>query len=117
MISFIFKFSITFIFSFVLLSFKFDNKSLFYHLSEIAGPLGVDVQESLGKSVKRSLSKTEEFGKNLIKNADPKYAPQLLEDEINSSRSALGHSREKELILEEIRKDEAKILDELIKKN
>ena len=113
MISLIFKLSIAFIFSFVVLSFKFDQKALFYHITEITGPLGTDVQESFGKSVKRSLSKTQELGKNLIQNADPKY----MEDAINSQRSSLSSSREKELILEEIRKEEAKKLDEIINQN
>jgi hypothetical protein len=111
MISLIFKFSIAFIFSFVILSFKLNDRPLFYHLTEFTGPLGTDVQKSLGKSVKRSLSKTQELGKNLIRNADPKY----IEDAINSQRSSVGKNKTNDMILEDIRRDEVRKLDELIK--
>lgn len=113
MISLFFKFSVAFIFSFIILSFKIDNRPIFYHLTEFTGPLGTDVQKSFSKSMKRSLTKTQELGKNFIENADPKY----VEDVINSQRSALSNTKEKELILEDIRKDEAKKLDELIHSN
>ena len=69
MISLLFKFSVAFILSFIILSFKFDHKPLFVHLTNLTGPLGSDVQKSLNKSVKRGLSKTQDFGKNLIKNS------------------------------------------------
>ena len=112
MISLLFKFSIAFIFSFIVLSFKVDNRPIFYHITEFTGPLGTDVQKSFGKSVKRSLSKTQELGKDFIKNADPRY----IEDAIKSQRSSLRVNKDSELILEDIRKDEARKLDELINK-
>lgn len=113
MISFIFKFSITFIFSFIILSFKFDNKALFNHITDLTGPLGTDVQKSFGRSVKHSLSKTKKIGKDFIKNADPRY----LKDSIHSQRSSTRRQKDQELILEDIRRDEVRKLDELIQKN
>lgn len=111
MVSILFKFSIAFIFSFIILSFKFNDKALFNHITDFTGPLGTDVQESFGKSVKRGFSKTKNMGKDFIQNADPRY----LEDAIKSNRSALKNSDAKELILEDIKRDEARKLDELIK--
>jgi hypothetical protein len=113
MISMFFKFSLAFVFSFVILSFKIDNRSIFYHVSEFTGPLGTEVQNSLGKSVKRSFSKTKKLGKGLFNNADPKY----IKDSIKSQQSSLNSKKENELILEDIRKDEVKKLDELIHQN
>lgn len=113
MITMFFKFSIAFVISFVILSFSYDGKPLFYHVTEFTGPIGSEVQSSLGKSVKRSLSKSKKIGKDLFNNADPKY----FDDTINSQQSSLNGKKTNELILEDIRRDEAKKLDELIKKN
>mgnify|MGYP003684884307 CR=1 FL=1 len=112
MISFFFKFSITFIVSFIILSFKIDKKPLFYHVTEFTGPIGTEVQSTFGKSMKRSLNKSKELGENFLKNADPVYQ----KDSIKSSRSSLSNT-ESDLILEDIKRDEAKKLDELIQKN
>lgn len=112
MISFVFKFTLAFIVSFVILSFKVDKKAIFYHVSEFTGPLGSEVQSSLGKSMKRSINKSKEIGTNFFKNADPIYD----NDSINSSRSATRNN-DSDLILEDIKRDEARKLDELIQKN
>lgn len=109
MISLFLKSSVAFLISFLVLSFKFQNRPLFYHLSEITGPVGEEVQRSLGKSVERSISKS----KGIFNNAEPKY----LDDTINSQQSSLNAKNSKELILEEIKRDEARKLDELIKNN
>ena len=113
MISFLFKFTLAFTVSFFILSFKVDHKPLFLHISEFTGPIGTEVQHSFGKSMKRSLKKTREIGKGFFKNADPK----VFNDHINSQQSSLNSKRDKELILEDIRQDEARKLDELINKN
>jgi hypothetical protein len=113
MITMFFKFSIAFVISFVILSFSYDGQPVFYHVTQFTGPLGSEVQKSLGKSVKRSFSKSKKIGKDLFENADPKY----FDDAINSQQSSLNGKKDRELILEDIRKDEAKKLDELIKKN
>ncbi len=82
-------------------------------MTELTGPLGSEVQNSLGKSVKRSLNKSKRIGEDLFKNANPKY----VNDSINSQQSSLNGKKVKELILEDIRRDEAHKLDELIQKN
>ncbi len=43
MISMIIKSVIAFTISFVVLSFQVNRKPIFYHLSEIMGPLGTDI--------------------------------------------------------------------------
>jgi hypothetical protein len=113
MIAIVFKFSLAFTFSFIVLSFNINQKPIFYHISQITGPLGQDVQESFGRSVKRSIKKSKNIGKELFNNATPKY----YDDQINSSQSSLNGKIEDEMILEEIKRDEARKLDDLIKKN
>ena len=61
MIGIIFKSSLAFIVSFLLLSFHINNKSVFAHLTEVVGPVGKDVQKSLTKSVKRSMSQSSDI--------------------------------------------------------
>lgn len=109
MFGFIFKFSLAFMVSFLILSFHLNNKPIFYHLSEITGPLGTEVQSSFGKSMKRGIDKSKKLGKEFLNNANPKYL-----DEINSQQSSLNSHDSEEMILEDIKKDEAKKLDELI---
>jgi hypothetical protein len=112
MFGILFKFSLAFIFSYIILSFQIQNKPIFYHISN-SGPLGVEVQKSLSKSVKRTITQSKEMGKDLFENADPVY----LKDSIKSSQSSLFNQQDSELILEEIKKEETKKLDELINKN
>lgn len=114
MLGIVFKSSIAFVISFVVLSFHVDNRPIFYHLSELTGPLGEEVQASLGKSMKRSITRSKKMGKNFLSNSDPRS---YMNDSINSARSSLRGKNEKELILEDIRRDEIKKLDALIQSN
>jgi len=109
MIKMFFKFTIAFTVSFVILSFKVDGQPLFNHVTSFTGPLGTEVQSSLGKSVKKSFDKTKGF----FENADPKY----LNDVVKNQQSSLTNSSDNEMILEDIRKDEVRKLDELINNN
>lgn len=113
MISLFFKFTMAFVISFILLSFNIKDQPIFYHITQFTGPLGNEVQNYFGKSVTRSFNKTKEMGRNLFENSRPTY----LEDTIGKQQSSLHLTSGKELILEDIRKDEVKKLDELIKKN
>jgi len=112
MISFLFKFSLTFVFCFVIMSFQVNNKTIFSHLSEITGPIGSDVQSSLQKSVKRSYKKSKEIGEEFFSNSDPKYI-----DSINSKRSSTKVKNGHGMVLEQIQQDDMQELDEVIKKN
>jgi hypothetical protein len=113
MIAMVFKFTLAFGFSFLILSFNINQKPIFYHITEITGPLGQEVQGSFGRSIERGVNKSKDIGKNLFENSTPRY----YDDAIQSSQSSLNESYGNEMILEDIRRDEAKKLDELIKKN
>lgn len=110
MLSLFLKSMIAFTISFVVLSFHIQNKPIFYHLTEIMGPLGTDIQHSIGKSVKRGIKKSSKMSQDFIKNNKPEY-----QDYVDSKRSSGKINRSKEVILEEIRRDEKRKLDELIK--
>ena len=114
MIGFIFKFSVTFAISFLLLSFEINNKPIFYHLSKYFGPIGTDIQDSLNTKVQKGLQESKKIGKELFHNADPK----ILDDQIRSKQSSSLYDSdpENEFILEEIRRDEVRKLDELIRR-
>lgn len=109
MISMIIKSVIAFTISFVVLSFQVNRKPIFYHLSEIMGPLGTDIQRSIGKSVKRGIKKSGEISKDFIQNSDLEY-----KDYIDTKKSGGRLGATSEVILEDIRKDEKRKLDELI---
>tara|TARA_Y100000385_G_C12993829_1_gene594057 strand:+ start:52 stop:405 length:354 start_codon:yes stop_codon:yes gene_type:complete len=117
MIGMIFKFSIAFVLSYFILSMNFSNRPLFYHLSKLTGPVGEDIQQTIGKSVKRSFRKSKELGKQFLNSSEPKY----LGDAIKSKQSAVRKKRYKasnsHLIQEELRREEKLQLDKVIDKN
>ena len=106
MLGMIFKFTVMFAVSFIILSFRVSDRPIFNHLSDMTGPLGSDVQNSFSRSVKRSIRKS----KHLFTNSDPR----IIQDRINNSRSAGKIKRSKETILEDIKNDEVRRLDALI---
>ena len=112
MFSLFLKSLIAFTISFVVLSFHIQKKPIFYHLTEIMGPLGTDIQKSIGKSVKRGMKKSSEIGQDFIQNNKPEY-----QDYVESKRSSGKLDHSKETVLEEIRKEEKRKLDELINSN
>ena len=113
MLGIIFKFILMFSLSFIILSFDINNKPIFYHITQITGPLGKDVQRSFGKSVKRSIKNSKKLSKELFNNSEPKYYNDIIE----SSQSSMNKKITKEMILEDIKRDEARKLDELIRNN
>jgi hypothetical protein len=118
MISLIFKFSIAFVLSYFILSMNVSNRPLFYHLSKLTGPVGQDLQRSIGKSVDRSLRKTKELGTQFFKSSEPRF----FDDKINSKQSSVKKrrslkARNTHLIQEELRRDEKIQLDKVIESN
>ena len=108
MFSFLIKSLLSFTVCFIILSFHIKNKPLFYHISEFTGPLGTEVQGSLKKSFKRTIHKSQK----IFTNSTPP-----LKDAIQSQRSSAYEKKKNEMILERLKKEEIKKLDELIKKN
>jgi hypothetical protein len=119
MISFVFKFSIAFVLSYILLSVPFSNRPLFYHLTKITGPIGGDIHKSISKSVKRSVSKTKDLGTQLFESSTP---PKIFDDRVKRKQSAILRKRRQRIkgsndIQEELRHTEKASLDRLIDKN
>lgn len=109
MISLFFKITVGLALSFIIFSFQINKKPIFYHISEMTGPIGTDVQNSLKKSVKKSYEKSKEIGEEFFSNATPKYT-----DKIKSKRSSLGTKNDS---LEKLNRDEIRELDRVINKN
>lgn len=105
MFKIIFKFSLTLIICFIILSFKINNKALFNHISDFSGPIGDDIQKSLAKSANHTLKKS----KVLFTNSTPK-----IEDAIKSKKSSLKKTFQP---LETIQMQEAEELDRIIREN
>lgn len=114
MISLIFKFTIAFSLSYLILSFNIGNKPIFYHLNGFTGPVGENIQNSLGKSVTTSLKKSKELGKQLFESSSPRVI-----DSIKSKQSSIKKSRysNSHLTQEDIDYEEKVNLDKLIEKN
>lgn len=102
MFGMIFKFIFSFVFCFIVLSFSINNKPIFYHISEITGPVGSDIQKSLTKSFEHTYSKS----KKLFTNSVPNF-----EDSVKSKKSGL---KKEVRDLEELKEDEKKKLNEII---
>ena len=105
MIKMFFKFTLSFAISFIVLSFNISEKPIFDHLSELTGPIGSDIQNSITKSFEHTYSKS----KKLFTNSVPNFS-----DKVKSKKSGLKKKSDE---LEELKKDEIKKLDELIRKN
>lgn len=112
MISLLFKCTVAFVLSFVVLSFQVNNKPIFNHLVDITGPIGSEVQSSIHKSVKRSYQKSKEIGTELFSNSDPRYT-----DEIKSRRSSTKFKKNHGMVLEELNQSDVKNLDKVIRDN
>lgn len=115
MIGIIFKCSLAFIFSFIILSMPISEKPLFYHLSDITGPLGGEIKNSFSKSIDRSLKKSKKIGSELF------TSKPNVQDKVKSKQSSILSKRRERIkrsgvTSEELRHVEKKALDNLINK-
>lgn len=117
MFGLIFKFSIAFVLSYFILSMNIANKPVFYHLSKLTGPVGQGIQQTIGKSVKRSFIKSKELGKQLFSSSEPKVFGDAVKSKQSAVRKKVYKARNSHLIKEELRRDEKIQLDRLIDKN
>lgn len=101
----IFKFCLSFALCFIVLSFNIDNKPVFYHISKVTGPIGADIQNSLTKSIQHTYAKS----KILFTNSVPSF-----QDSVKSKKSGI---KKKAKELEELKDDERKRLNDIIKNN
>lgn len=117
MIGIFFKFSIAFVLSYFILSMNFSNKPLFYHLTKLTGPVGEDIQQTIGKSVKRSFRKSKELGKQFFNSSEPKYLGDAIKSKQSAIRKKSYRVKNSHLIQEELRRDEKIQLDKVINKD
>lgn len=105
MFGMIIKFTFSFVLCFIILSFTIDKKPIFYHITAFTGPVGADIQESLTKSFQTTYSKSKRLFTNSVPNR---------EDSVKSRKSGL---KKKEKEIEDLKIDEQRKLDEIIKAN
>lgn len=119
MIIMMFKFMISFVISFIILTIPVNNRSLFYHISAVTGPVGIGVSEKIGKNISAGLKTTKDIGKQLFINSEPPKDP-VIRDLIQRKQAAIAKKRkeilkgEEKLLQEEISFDDTKELDRLI---
>ena len=92
MISTFFKFSTSFVISYIILTIPLNGKSIFYHLNKMTGPIGVNVSESIKKNISTSFNKTQKIGKQLFINSNPPNDPEI-HDQIKRKQAAIAKKR------------------------
>jgi hypothetical protein len=111
MIGIIFKSTIAFVLSFIVLSIPISNKPLFKHISDFTGPLGGDIKKSFSKSVDNTVKKTKQMSNNLFSGSDS----------VKSKQSSILSKRRKRIkqngkTSEELHHSEKTALDNVINK-
>jgi hypothetical protein len=121
MITMFFKFTLSFVISYIILTIPFSGRSLFYHINKMTGPIGISVSKSIKKNISKSVIKTQKIGKQLFINSNPPDDPEI-HDQIKRKQAAIAKkrksifsSRRKERLLqEELTHKEVEQLDKLI---
>lgn len=111
MISIIFKSTVAFVLSFIVLSIPISKKPLFQHLSSFTGPLGSDIKKSFSRSVDSTVQKTKRISSNLFSTSDS----------VKSKQSSILSKRRKRIkqngkTSEELHHSEKTALDNIINK-
>lgn len=120
MIGLIFKSTLGFCASYIVLSFQFNNVFLFEHINNLTGPVGENIQTALGDGVARTWEKTKDMSGQVFTNSEPQSA---IEDEVAKTQSALKKGfkpamerikKPVESYLEELKSEERDGLSKLI---
>jgi len=69
---FLFKFSIYFVVSFIILSFPLNKKPIFEYAHEWSKPITLQIYDHIKNQSKSILKSTIEFSKNIFKNSTPR---------------------------------------------
>ncbi|MBC77440.1 MAG: hypothetical protein CME64_15660 [Halobacteriovoraceae bacterium] len=126
MIGIIFKSTIAFSVSYILLSFQINDAYIFDHLNRITGPVGTNIQMVLSDSASHTWDKTKTYGKQVFNNSRPQDLEATIEDTVDKTQSALKKRLPKaqrfvkesqESFLEELRKEEKDGLSKIIMEN
>lgn len=119
MISTLLKYSLTIGLSYIVLSFKYNDRYLFTHLTNLTGPLGQNIQRSLEDAFDSSWSKTKSYSKKLFTNSAPvveKKYYQTKNDIMKTIRPRVIKKKEKieQEFLDDLKKEEMNHLDSII---
>jgi hypothetical protein len=118
-IGFILKASIALTFSYIFLSFQINGKHLFDHINDFTGPVGENIQESLGVAVSNTWEKSKDVGGKLFTNSKPKIraiiqdSKRTISNKI-SEKKVQAEKKVEEEFLEDLKKEEISHLDSII---
>lgn len=121
MLGFFFKATIALSISYVFLSFQVSGKYIFDHLNDFTGPLGENIQQSLGVALDNTWEKSKDVGSKLFTNSKPKIRSFVKESSANLKESIKPIvKKEKKKVekefLEDLKKEEMSHLDKIIEK-
>ena len=101
------KYSLTIGLSYIVLSFKYNDKYLFDYLTNLTGPLGQNIQRSLEEAFDTSWDKTKSYSKQLFTNSAP-----IIKEKYQSTRNHI-HKEIAPTIKKKKQKIEQNFLDDL----
>lgn len=84
------KFTMTFVISFIILSFPINQRTIFHHITNQTRPYTSKIFSSLHKQLGNSIDETKKFGKKLFSNADPEDIDKI--DSISSANKKIRSS-------------------------
>lgn len=121
MLGFFLKATIALSISYVFLSFQVSGKYIFDHLNDFTGPLGENIQQSLGGALDKTWEKSKDVGSKLFTNSKPKIRSFVKESTTNLTESIKPIvKKEKKKVekefLEDLKKEEMSHLDKIIEK-
>jgi len=118
-ISLILKTSMALTLSYIVFSFQISGKYVFDHVTDFTGPLGENIQSSLGMAANNTWDKSKEVGSQLFTNSKPKVE-KLFNDSKKSITRAVApkvqkaKKQVKEEFLEDLKQEEMSNLDKII---
>ena len=121
MLGFFLKATIALSISYVFLSFQVSGKYIFDHLNDFTGPLGENIQQSLGVALDNTWEKSKDVGSKLFTNSKPKIRNFVKESTTNLTESIkpivkIEKKKVEKEFLEDLKKEEMSHLDKIIEK-
>ena len=114
MITLIFKFSLAFILSYLILSVDISGKTIFEYLHSQIAPISRNIHNYVRGEFKTSLQKSVNLGRKIFTSSAP---PSVNIYPTNIRQRDKKSPTHRHLIQEEIRKEDVEALDKIIEKN
>jgi hypothetical protein len=114
MITMIFKFSLAFILSYLILSVDISGKTIFEYLHSQIAPISRNIHNYVGGELKTSLQKSVDLGRKFFTSSAP---PSVDVKPVNIKHRIKKSPTHSHLIQEELRKEDIEALDKIIEKN